>query len=325
MKDKPRRLTLDEPSSDQDSFAESLDDNEAMPRSDNTKPIVGTHRDSRFTRPRAFIDDSSRVEQAITNERDQLSEVKKKFAQEFLLDFDPFKAAERAGARNPLNGLRWYSDPAVRREIERLKFYPAQFESRHYLFQRVVSTTLHYVNEWMNADRIEILQLRRVNCRYCWGENNDYQYTHAEMEQRLRDHAKARNAVLFDKRGGAGFDYTKNPNPDCPNCFGNGDNNPEVRFMDWRTASKPARDMVKSVQSSKKYGLRIEFHSKMEIVHEILRSLHYLAKQFELTVDDPANMTEDTLQQNLMKIANNMEVTDPELQKYLEVVLPKEP
>lgn len=65
-------------------------------------------------------------------------------------------------------------------------------------------------------------------CRFCWGENNRFQYTHGEFEKRFDDHMaltdKAKRAKgPVDEKGGSGFDIEADPNPECPNCFGRGD------------------------------------------------------------------------------------------------------
>jgi phage terminase small subunit len=304
MPNRPRRILLDPP---------------RMAEVEERRKPVDTHT---VGPRRSLVHQPVRVEKAIEQQRDELSAIQKKFAQEFLLDYDPFRAAKRAGASNPIYGLRWYSDPAVRREIERLKYYPAQYESRHFLFQRVVALTLQYVNEMLAADRNEIVQIRRVNCRYCWGVNNEYQFTHGEMENRLKKHQAGKTTRIFDEQGGTGFNYGREPNPDCPNCFGNGSPQPEVRFMDWRTASRAARDSVQSIQHSERYGVTIRFHNKSNTVEIILKSLSSLAQQLQVNFQDPQKMTTEDLQRTLEKMTENLEVDDPEMFKYLKDVIP---
>ena len=65
-------------------------------------------------------------------------------------------------------------------------------------------------------------------CRYCYGENNRFHYTHGEQEKRFDDYMRLsdkqkRQTGPLDEKGGTGFDIDSDPNPDCPNCFGRGD------------------------------------------------------------------------------------------------------
>lgn len=65
-------------------------------------------------------------------------------------------------------------------------------------------------------------------CRFCWGENNRFQYTHGEQEKRFDDYMSLSNKAQkakgpLDAKGGSGFDIDADPNPDCPHCFGRGD------------------------------------------------------------------------------------------------------
>lgn len=73
----------------------------------------------------------------------------------------------------------------------------------------------------VQADPNQLAQFRRVNCRYCWGENHLYQW---------RDIAEFDNAAAQASRdgkpepeyGGLGFVDNAIPNPDCPKCCGEG-------------------------------------------------------------------------------------------------------
>lgn len=67
-------------------------------------------------------------------------------------------------------------------------------------------------------------------CRFCWGINHLYQRTHAEMEKDFEEYntqpikrnrdGSERPKPPFDEKGGAGYNIHREPNPDCPNCFG---------------------------------------------------------------------------------------------------------
>jgi hypothetical protein len=84
---------------------------------------------------------------------------------------------------------------------------------------------------WLNlatADARELSPIVRACCRYCYGIDNQYQYTLPELRRARTAHLAAQlklpkaDRVPFDEAGGDGYDQTKEPNKDCPQCHGNG-------------------------------------------------------------------------------------------------------
>jgi len=85
-------------------------------------------------------------------------------------------------------------------------------------------------------------------CRYCYGINHEYQRTHEEFESDLEQHLKRHKKILpkpiFDPKGGSDYDDSLPPNPQCPNCKGNGDTDkPVVKFKDTRLFSPEEREL----------------------------------------------------------------------------------
>lgn len=107
----------------------------------------------------------------------------------------------------------------------------------------------HFGRLWAiaNARPTEAVQMWVPPCRYCWGQNFEYQRTHAEFQEdfeawlRLPDTRTRRQRPVmlmsfgetlvydgeagklpFDQKGGDGYDSGASPNPECPNCFGRG-------------------------------------------------------------------------------------------------------
>jgi hypothetical protein len=82
---------------------------------------------------------------------------------------------------------------------------------------------------WMaiaTADPRELIGLRVGCCRYCWGPGHAYQWRMREYTEALaKAEAAQRKGVecdLPDPAGGFDFNHTKDPNPDCPECRGEG-------------------------------------------------------------------------------------------------------
>lgn len=71
------------------------------------------------------------------------------------------------------------------------------------------------------ADPNLVSQYRRVNCRFCWGEENKYQWRD-ESEYEAALSKAAENGKPPPEDGGIGFIDNADPNPDCPRCQGEG-------------------------------------------------------------------------------------------------------
>lgn len=76
------------------------------------------------------------------------------------------------------------------------------------------------------ADPRELIGLRVGCCRYCHGVDHRYQWKQREYLEALTEaERKARkdpSTPMPDMAGGWGFNQTRAPNPDCPECFGEG-------------------------------------------------------------------------------------------------------
>ncbi|MGN8012607.1 terminase small subunit [Enterobacter sp. 22325] len=73
----------------------------------------------------------------------------------------------------------------------------------------------------IRADPNLVSQYRRVNCRFCWGEENKYQWRD-ESEYEAALSKAADNGKTPPEDGGIGFIDNADPNPDCPRCQGEG-------------------------------------------------------------------------------------------------------
>ena len=80
------------------------------------------------------------------------------------------------------------------------------------------------------ADPRELIGLKIGACRYCHGEGHGYQWREREYAEALRDAEEASASaprfaapVRFpDIAGGLGYNATRPPHPDCPQCHGEG-------------------------------------------------------------------------------------------------------
>lgn len=142
------------------------------------------------------------------------------------------------------------------------------------------------------ADARELTELRRGCCRYCWGEGFRYQRTAGEMERARREFdllsPKQRIAVAdldgeFDTQGGVGYHAMRDPNPECPECFGNGIERP--RFNDTRRLSPAAAALFAGVKTTKD-GIEVKVHDQQAAVVQLGQQLGMFAKNVRLAGPD---------------------------------------
>jgi len=99
----------------------------------------------------------------------------------------------------------------------------------------VTFTVAEALERWLTialANPDELIGLRVGCCRHCHGEGFGYQWKEreylaaldeAERLQRIDPKGAARGDYPFpDPAGGFGFRHAKPPNPDCPECEGEG-------------------------------------------------------------------------------------------------------
>lgn len=142
------------------------------------------------------------------------------------------------------------------------------------------------------ADPRELTELHRCCCRYCWGKGNLYQRTPREMaedraaweaNEKEREAKQLPPGKPFSEAGGIGFNPKHDPNPDCPECFGDGES--RVVFKDTRDLSPAARLLFAGVEQTQ-HGLKVRMHSQTDALVNIGKHLGMFTKTVELTGKD---------------------------------------
>lgn len=129
------------------------------------------------------------------------------------------------------------------------------------------------------ADAREIVQLRRDACRYCWGDGFSYQCTPAE-HQKSRIAFEERRAEILAKGGadigefpsqdGDWYDARKRPNPECPECFGNG--LASVVIADTRDLSEAGKALYAGIKETRD-GIEVRLHDQQAATEKLGRAL----------------------------------------------------
>lgn len=121
------------------------------------------------------------------------------------------------------------------------------------------------------ADARELVQVKVGCCRCCYGEGHARQRTVGEMNRDREKHAvKGKELADFDDEGGIGFDARRAPNPDCPECCGDG--HARVVLADTRSLSPQAAALYAGAKQGK-HGIEVVMHSKAEAQRKVFEHL----------------------------------------------------
>jgi phage terminase small subunit len=129
------------------------------------------------------------------------------------------------------------------------------------------------VRYWWNLAHADAREFAvRTNCRYCWGEDFQYQFTLNELRQAKQEHYEKQlkrpesSRVPFDDLGGDGYDLTRDPNPECPECRGLGAYNPQA--LDLGAVSPTAAMLyngMKPIHGGYDIGLRDRSYAMLQV------------------------------------------------------------
>ncbi len=210
------------------------------------------------------------------------------FCQEYVLDFNATQAAVRAGYSPKTAYTIGHSNlkkQTIRDEINRL------LAERRLDNKFMVQVVLDRWFQIANADPNELVQYRRVNCRHCWGQDHYYQWTTVVEYQKAVADAKVQKKAKPDCDGGYGFDKTREPHADCPECRGEGRG--ELHIRDTTKLVGDARLLYAGAKVTKE-GLVIEMHSKEKALENIARFLGMFVDRKEITGKDGAPIQTET-------------------------------
>lgn len=140
--------------------------------------------------------------------------------------------------------------------------------------------------EIATADTRELVQYRRVACRYCHGKGHRYQFTPAEMERAREKHEEKQSQAKgdpkpFDEKGGVGYSKKDDPHPDCPECHGDGIG--EMLVSDTRKLGAVAAQLYEGVKLGKD-GLEVKMRSRGDSLTAIARHRGFFEKDNKVTV-----------------------------------------
>ena len=215
----------------------------------------------------------------------------KMFAKEYVVDFDITKAAIRAGY-SPKTAKQQGSRQFAREDTQAL--IQAEMRKRE---QRTEITADAVLKQWWDiatADPNEIICLRRVCCRHCYGKDFEYQW----RDKKEYDKAVAaaveygakndKEPIIPSNAGGYGFNRLLRPNIDCPYCSGEGQ--PELHAKDTRDLEPKARMLFAGIKQTQA-GIEIKFRDQDKALENVAKHLGMFTEKHEVN----ANVTFDII------------------------------
>lgn len=225
-------------------------------------------------------------------DRYDLTPQQRRFVEELLVDADVRLAAPRAGLTvergRALLGTTRVQDAlafARRRRLSRLDLYADD-------------SLLRWV-ALANADVNELVEVRRVNCRHCHGQDHEYQYDDLEHRHARTKHLADQMALPdeartpFDDAGGPGFNRNAPPAADCPRCAGDGEL--RVIIKDTRNLTLGGRLLYDGVKVGPGGAIEVKLRDRAWAEGMIARHAGMFAMKNPVEEFDPNKMTDDQL------------------------------
>ncbi|MCJ8985709.1 terminase small subunit [Acinetobacter baumannii] len=208
-----------------------------------------------------------------------------RFVDEYLIDRNATQAAIRAGYSAKTAEQMGYQLLQKTSVQEHISKGEAELAERNKITQDKV---LNRLWEMATADPNELIRYVRVNCRYCWGVDHYYQWTKGEY------HNACYNALVNQKPkpdcdGGFDFDKTKAPNPDCPECKGEGKG--YVTVADTTRVSAQAKMLYAGIKESQ-HGIEIKMNDQVAALIKAGQHIGMFKDRVELG-NDPENPLTD--------------------------------
>jgi phage terminase small subunit len=213
-----------------------------------------------------------------------------RFVEEYAKDRNGTRAAMRAGYTQNENSAGvtaavLLSDPRIQALIA---------EQIEKVSREAVVSAADVLREWHDiatADASKIVYVRRINCRHCHGVGHAYQWAVREYAEACDRAANATNPRTGDPEprdppdcsGGFGWKSNAEPNPDCPDC--NGEGVEDVFFNDTESLTGPERKLIASIEKTKD-GLKIKMRDQDAARANIAKYLGMLVEKRELTGKD---------------------------------------
>ncbi|MFM0163881.1 terminase small subunit [Paraburkholderia sediminicola] len=249
-------------------------------------PAPRRPRSRSVSKPAVPAADASEV---VDDETHGLNPKQRRFADFYLISLNATEAYKKAGYTAEGNSAEVNASRLLRHDqvAAYIAERQAQLQSKLEITQEMV------LQRWWDiasADPNELVEYRRDNCRFCWGNAHAYQWIDndeymREVVRHMRDEEKATEAGKKFHReppdGAGGFGFVKNhaPDPCCPKCDGDGVG--YVHIHDTRRASGAARLLYAGMKEGKE-GIELKTHDQMRALDSVARHIGMFKERVEV-------------------------------------------
>lgn len=217
-----------------------------------------------------------------------ISPRQREFIREYLVDFNGTKAALRCKqteASAYQYAFRMLSNSEVMGEVE------AEQSRRAAVAGLDANWVLDQWKKIAEADPNELMYTRIECCRYCYGIEHAYHWTQPEYMDACNAagvHICSRKCPPICRQmcapasqGGFGFDPRMAPNPNCPQCHGEGVT--QVKITESRFLKGAARRLYAGVQQDKEGRVKILTRDQDAALSNIAKYLGMVVEKRELS------------------------------------------
>jgi hypothetical protein len=206
----------------------------------------------------------------------QLTPKQQRFADEYIIDLNASAAYIRAG----YNVKPKVADAASSRLLANVKV-KKYIASKELKASEKLNITHEMVLQklWdrVNTNVNDLVEYRRVNCRYCHGDQGFYQWTEDEWFKAC-EIATANKKQIPDSTGGFGFEKNRDPRPDCRICKGEGHG--DIHVKDTRKLTGGALSLYRGVHQGKD-GLKVLLADQDKALEMIAKHIGMFVEKVE--------------------------------------------
>jgi phage terminase small subunit len=214
-----------------------------------------------------------------------LTAKQERFIAEYLIDCNASGAIIRAGykTKNPdVDGYKLLVKPSIQLAIQ---------EAQKKRSERTEITQDMVLQRWWDiatADPNEIVHIRRVCCRHCFGIDHKYQWRdndeYDKAVQYALDSVKENEIPAIPSgEGGFGFDRLLRPHPKCPVC--NGEGSAETHIEDTRHLSQQAKLLYAGVKQTTA-GIEIRLHDQGKALENVAKHIGMFVDKSEISIKE---------------------------------------
>ncbi|ARV77100.1 small terminase subunit [Pseudomonas phage Skulduggery] len=207
-----------------------------------------------------------------------------RFVDEYLIDLNVERAALAAGYSASMATSKAYSWVSSSKQKPHV-FAAIQARRQELQEETGITQELVLARLWniATADPNELMTYRRVCCRYCWG--NDHQYQWVDTAEWMKACAKAKddNYTPPTQEGGMDFDKTEKPHPKCPRCKGEGVG--DTLWKDTGNLSPAGKALYAGIKVTKQ-GHEVKTHDQLAALNSVARHLGMFNDKLTLKGDE---------------------------------------